>query len=111
MVPVSTTLPKRGVGRLPQLTTACMRKTKRIHNALTKEHDRRAEHEKEQTENSKAILGGQLVTVSPVQESYQGERSQLAVLHDVPLQIGACPDHCPLTWHVLVDPPTRMYPL
>jgi len=27
------------------------------------------------------------------------------------LQTGACPDHCPLAWHVLDDPPTRMYPL
>ena len=26
------------------------------------------------------------------------------------LQTGACPDHCPLAWHVRIDPPARMYP-
>ena len=26
------------------------------------------------------------------------------------LQTGATPDQCPLAWHVLIDPPTRMYP-
>ena len=42
---------------------------------------------------------------------YRLRNQNLITNNTLLLQTGACPDHCPLAWHVLVDPPTRMYPL
>ena len=35
----------------------------------------------------------------------------LEVAYSVPLQVGACPLHCPLFWQVLVCRPSSMNPL
>ena len=74
--------------------------------------------------NAKVVLRRQLVNFVPTTT----EHPQLATKHysshmyfykwvlvqtitnNLLLQTGACPDHCPLAWHVLIDPPTRMYP-
>ena len=80
--------------------------------------------------NAKVVLRRQLIkTVSPYIKFMPTimEHSQLAIpniiavtckwvlvqtiTNSLLLQTGACPDHGPLAWHVLIDLPTRMYPL